>query len=117
MLKLVLACHKHPGYNPSKGPNAIKGGCEFCQRLLEIGRQVATLKRNGANGTWKAAGTELHIPLVLTYRSKAQNVSERHEDEAQPMLFPIETIPIARPIEREILEPKPRRERRKAAKV
>jgi hypothetical protein len=108
MLKLILACHKHPGYNPSKGPNAIKGGCEFCQRLLEIGREVAALKRNGSNGTWKASGHELHIPLVLTFRSKTpQNISQKHENEAQPMLFPIETVPIAQ----EILEPKPAKRR------
>jgi hypothetical protein len=112
MLKLVLACHKHPGYHPSKGPNAIKGGCEFCQRLLEIGREVAALKRNGSNGTWKASGQELHIPLVLTYRSKTpKSISGKYENEAQPMLFPIETPPVAR----EILDPK--RQRRKAAKV
>ena len=113
MLKLNLACHKHPGYNPSKGPNAIKGGCEFCFELLKIGREIAALKRAGQNGTWKAAGQELRIPLVLAYRSKVERVKlAMPAGDEQPMLFQVEES--APP--REILEPKPRPAKRRAAR-
>ena len=113
MLKLILACHKHPGYSPSKGPNAIKGGCEFCHELLKIGRELAALKRAGENGIWKAAAQELRIPLVLAYRSKSAKMTmEMPRDEEQALLFPVETMPVVR----EILEPKPRPSRRRAAR-
>ena len=119
MLKLILACHKHPGYNPGKGPNAIKGGCEFCFELLKIGREIAALKRAGQNGTWKAAAQELRIPLVLAYRSKVAQVKmEMPREQDQALLFPVETVPVAREYldPREILEPKPRPARRRAAR-
>jgi hypothetical protein len=113
MLKLILACHKHPGYNPSKGPNAIKGGCEFCFKLLKIGCEIASLKRAGQNGAWKAAGQELRIPLVLAYRSKvSQKTMAMPQDDEQPMLFAVEeSAPL-----RESLEPKPRPAKRRAAR-
>jgi len=113
MLKLNLACHKHPGYHPSKGPNAIKGGCELCFELLKVSREIATLKRAGQNGTWKAAGQELRIPLVLAYRSKVERVKmDMLAGDEQPMLFSIkESAPL-----REILEPKPRPAKRRAAR-
>ena len=113
MLKLILACHKHPGYNPSKGPNAIKGGCEFCHELLKIGREIVALKRAGQNGIWKAAAQELRIPLVLAYRSKTGKAPlEMPREEDQALMFPVETAPVAR----EILEPKPRPAKRRAAR-
>jgi hypothetical protein len=113
MLKLILACHKHPGYNPAKGPNAIKGGCEFCFELLKIAREIAALKRAGQNGTWKAAAQELRIPLVLAFRSKVERTKMIvPNDDEQPLLFAVEES--APP--KELLEPKPRPAKRRTAR-
>jgi hypothetical protein len=35
-LHLKLTCPRHPKYNPEVGQGAIKGGCEDCERILEL---------------------------------------------------------------------------------
>lgn len=44
-LKLHTTCPKHPKYSPSKGEGAIRGGCIYCNKLLDIFRDAQRLKR------------------------------------------------------------------------
>jgi hypothetical protein len=40
------ACPKHPRYNPENGPGAIRAGCQFCLRLLQLRRDADKLERD-----------------------------------------------------------------------
>lgn len=43
--KLVLACPRHPKYDPRKGPDAIVGGCPNCWALVDFAKDVERVKR------------------------------------------------------------------------
>ena len=43
--KLVLACPRHPKYDPRKGLDAIVGGCPNCFALVDLATDVERLKR------------------------------------------------------------------------
>ena len=87
MLKLALACHKHPHYQPAQGLRAIKGGCDLCRALVAISRQIERLKRDGHHGLWRAGGESLTIPLALTYKTVSKPHIEPLAPPAQPSLF------------------------------
>jgi hypothetical protein len=43
--KIVLSCPKHKRYNPAvHGQSGIRGGCMFCDRMLDIYRQIKSIE-------------------------------------------------------------------------
>ncbi len=45
MLRISLACPKHPRYNPASGEGAIRGACQFCRELFLLYGQYLRVSR------------------------------------------------------------------------
>ena len=70
MLKLILKCHKHPGFNPLKsGPRSIKGGCDLCFALHTLVADMQRIKRLPTARYWDGFGN-VNLPLALLLKPK-----------------------------------------------
>ena len=77
MMKLVVRCHKHPGYNPMRsGLDSIKGNCELCISLYHLNYEMQRLKRLPPKKYWGGLGN-FKLPLLLLFpNNKRTNRTE-----------------------------------------